>query len=87
MIQCECGQKVKTKYCPQCGTEVNGDSDILKWIAECQVNLKYWADKGNKMKPTDEGYAKDFEKVGTKMKMWKRRIELLKAADSEKVSE
>jgi len=90
MIQCECGQKVKTKYCPQCGTEVNGDSDILKWIAECQVNLKYWRDKAKALPPIGDHTTEQkklYAKCETKIKMWSRRIELLKQADAEKVSE
>jgi hypothetical protein len=84
MIECKCGQKVKTKFCPQCGAECNGDSDILKWIAECENNLRYW-DKKETSNPSDgTGDLKLGKKCQAMKKMWKRRIELLKQVNAEK---
>ena len=84
MITCECKTKVKTKYCPNCGTECNGDSDLLKWIEECQKNLAYWVKK-EKANPSDgTGDLKLGKKCEVMKKMWNRRIELLKQANAEK---
>ena len=87
MIICECKTWVKTKFCPTCGTQCNGDSMILKWIAECETNLKYWCDKDDANPSDGMGDIALSKKCQVKIKMWKRRIELLKAADAEKVSE
>jgi hypothetical protein len=83
MIECECGTKVKTKYCPQCGAECNGDSDILKWISECQGNLKYWVDKDAANPSDGTGDLKLAKKCQAMKQMWNRRIELLKKAQEE----
>ena len=83
MIICECKTKVKTKYCPQCGTECNGDSDILKWIAECQTNLRYWVEKDDANPSDGTGDLALSKKCQAKIKMWKRRIELLQKSATE----
>ena len=80
MIECNCGNQVKTKYCPQCGAECNGDSDLLKWIAECKTNLKYWVDKDD-ANPSDGTGDLAIGKKCRKMKaMWNRRINILQEA-------
>ena len=83
MITCECKTKVKTKYCPNCGALCNGDSDLLKWIAECEKNLAYWVKKSDAIPTDGTGDLKLGKKCEVMKKMWNRRIELLKQAQEE----
>jgi len=83
MITCECKTKVKTKYCPNCGAQCNGDSDILKWIVECENNLRYWDKKEDAIPSDGTGDVKLAKRCLAMKKMWNRRIELLKNAQEE----
>ena len=89
-----CDKKVKTKFCPHCGKEVNGDSIVLAWIASCETALKYWvemiasinglvfdADPACK-EETDkqkEETIKRLDKANKMRTMWVKRIEILKS--------
>ena len=83
-IKC-CDTTVKTKFCPHCGKEVNGDNLVLKWIASCETALKYWVEKINAtptLKEDDPNYVKDqkcLDNANKMEKMWRKRIEILKS--------
>jgi len=87
MITC-CDKKVKTKYCPNCGKQVDGDSLVLKWISDCQTALKYWVDLVESLTvesleaTTDPKivaeHNKRFEKANKMAAMWQKRIDILK---------
>ena len=83
MILCVCGNKVKTKFCGKCGNKCNGDSDILKWVSECETNMKYWFDKRAKIPTDGTGDVKDGKQCKAKIDMWTKRVQILKQIAAE----
>lgn len=78
MVTCECGTKVKTKYCPNCGKKLEADNMVLKWISSCETSQKYWRDKLDAIDPSDTKAEKLKEKGEKMLVMWTKRISILK---------
>ena len=75
-VQCECGKKnVRTKFCSDCGKKVDGDSPTLKWISECENNVQFWQNKFEEI--GNETADKEIDRINTKLKMWRKRVEIL----------
>ena len=76
MVKCECGFVSKTKYCGDCGAQINGDSPLNELITYLRNRWEYWDKKPETPGMSDKAKMKQAKQIV----LWEQRIEAAETA-------